>query len=441
MKDDPIHVEPARLVDGDTDAGRALRAALADPSLRGDQRAQWPALRHELQGMSASRWVRHLMLGAAAGLLLAGGSIAIWQVRSTATVAPTPVASADRVIPTGEVAVELPSGPSALGDGTRLELSPQGHAQIRHVASRVTVSLAEGSVDVRVTSRPRGQEFEVVASGYRFSVLGTRFRVALGTESVRLDVREGRVAVSGAGGPMATVAAGQTWQASLTPDKGSPEEPAPRPSNANPASPSVALSVTVPEAAADCLRLAREHQPEPAARCYERVAAGRGLSAEMAQVELARLRRDVLRDVPGAQRALTDYRARYPNGTFRTEAAISLVELLVESGQAAEALDESGRLLATGAAREREAELRVVRGRILQDKLGDCGRAVLEFAKVSADPGPIGDQAQFRQAQCLEALGRSDEAINAYRAYLGRKSPANLARARSRLEALSSHAP
>jgi hypothetical protein len=334
--------------------------------------------------------------------------------------------------------VDLPRGPSALSDGTRLELSPQGLAQIRREHQKFTVSLSRGSIDVVVTSRPAGREFQVEADGYRFSVIGTRFRVALGDELVKLEVREGRVAVFGASAPLATVSAGESWQGSVEPpvDPAPPTQPTPGPPSATPEPTSTVAPAETRESAADCLRLAREDQAGLAARCYERVAAGRGLSAEMAQVELARLRRDVLHDSPGALRALRDYASRYPNAAFHTEAAISLVELLVQSGQTREALAESERLLVTGAARERQGELRLLRGRILQDKLGDCGRAEREYAKVAAAPGPIGDQAQLRQAQCLEALGRADEAITTYRAYLDRASPANAAVARTRLEAL-----
>jgi hypothetical protein len=317
-------------------------------------------------------------------------------------------------------------------------LSPQGLAQIRREHQKFAVSLSRGSIDVVVTSRPVGREFQVEADGYRFSVIGTQFRVALGDELVKLEVREGRVAVFGASAPLATVSAGQSWQGSVSPPVAQePTQPNPSASGGNREPASTVPPAETAESAADCLRLAREDQAGLAARCYERVAAGQGLSAEMAQVELARLRRDVLHDAPGSLRALRDYLARYPNGAFHTEAAISLVELLVQSGQTREALAESERLLVSGAARERQGELRLLRGRILQDKLGDCARAEREYATVAADPGPIGDQAQLRQAQCLEALGRADEAITAYRAYLGRANAANAAVARARLDALS----
>jgi hypothetical protein len=349
------------------------------------------------------------------------------------------VASAEPVIPAGERPVDLPRGPSALSDGTRLELSPKGLAQIRREHQKFTVSLSRGSIDVVVTSRPVGREFQVEANGYRFNVIGTRFRVAVGDELIKLEVREGRVAVFGTSETLATVSAGQSWQGSVRPpvDQEPPTQPTPGPSGANPEPASTVAPAETAESAADCLRLAREDQAGLAARCYERVAAGRGLSAEMAQVELARLRRDVLHDSPGALRALRDYAARYPNGAFHTESAISLVELLVQTGQSQAALAEAERLLVSGAARERQGELHLLRGRILQDKLGDCGRAEREYATVAADPGPIGDQAQLRQAQCLEALGRSDEAIKTYRAYLDRASPANAAVARARVEKLS----
>jgi hypothetical protein len=433
MQDDPIQIQSTRLVETDTEAGRALRAARTDPSLDGDQPAAWQVLHRRLARSGWSQAPAYVMVGAAAGLLVAAGALGLWRHHAPGPVSPAPVASTD-LFPVGERPVDLPRGPSAL------ELSPEGNAQIRRERQQVTVSLGQGAIDVAVTARPVGREFRVEANGYRFSVVGTRFRVDWSDAWVKLEVREGRVTVSSESTPLATVSAGESWQGSAKPavNQQPPTAPTTGPSRLDPVS--TAASAEAPEAAADCLRLARENQAARAARCYERVAGGQGLSAEMAQVELARLRRDVLHDSPGAQRALREYLARYPNGAFRTEAAVSLVEILVQSGQTQQALGESERLLVSGGARERDKELRLLRGRILQEELGDCGRAEREYAQVAADPGPIGDQAQLRQAECLERLGRSDEAITAYRAYLGRANAAHAAVARARLEALSGHA-
>ena len=89
--------------------------------------------------------------------------------------------------------------------------------------------------------------------------------------------------------------------------------------------------------------------------CFQEQAASGGLTAEVALLEIARLRRDVSGDLGGAERALDEYRRRFPRGTLSAEAGIARVELLLRLGRAergagrgARAARGRGRLLARG---------------------------------------------------------------------------------------------
>jgi hypothetical protein len=99
----------------------------------------------------------------------------------------------------------------------------------------------------------------------------------------------------------------------------------------------------------------------------------------LALYELARLRRDVLGDANGALATLRSYARRFPSGAFRTEAAVTIVEILAAQGDDAGALAESERLLASGGAIERRSDLHALRARIFARR-GDRSRAEAELA-------------------------------------------------------------
>ena len=204
-------------------------------------------------------------------------------------------------------------------------------------------------------------------------------------------------------------------------------EPAEPPARAAPA----------PERPPDCLEPARQGRREVAERCFVDAAAGQGLSAEMALLELARLRMDVWGDVAGAEQALRDHRQRFPQGSLSTEARLALVTALVQLGRAQEALDQSDALIADGQARDRLEQLRLLRGDLYQRKFGDCQRAIVEYAAISRASTARGDEAAFQRAVCLERLGRTDDAAFAYQEYLARTAPRRADEAQARLSRLS----
>jgi tetratricopeptide (TPR) repeat protein len=189
----------------------------------------------------------------------------------------------------------------------------------------------------------------------------------------------------------------------------------------------------------DCLALARDGQPRPAERCFVRRSQGAGLSAEMALYELARLRRDVLGDTQGALGALGDYRQRFPAGSLRNEVDVSRIELLARLERRQEALSASEQLLATPAGRERAAELRLLRGKVLRAS-GSLREAVAEYASAERLGGALADEATFLRAQCLEALGDVAAARQAYGRAAQSAGPRR-SEARERLAALPRSTP
>jgi hypothetical protein len=132
---------------------------------------------------------------------------------------------------------------------------------------------------------------------------------------------------------------------------------------------------------------------------------------------------------------LDEHKKRFPDGAMRGEVDWLRVQALERLGRLDDALGESEKLLATPAGRTLASELHMVRGRIY-DGRSDCGRAASEFVALVGEPGALGDEAELRRAECLEKLGRSDDAAAAYSQYLRRAEPKEAAKARDRLQAL-----
>jgi hypothetical protein len=166
------------------------------------------------------------------------------------------------------------------------------------------------------------------------------------------------------------------------------------------------------------LDMARQGEPRAAEQCFGQRASGSGLSAEMALYEMARLRRDMLRDGAGALSALDDYRKRFPQGSLRHEVDITRVELLSDLGQGRQALRESEALLASATGRERAAELHMLRGNIYRHDLSDWKAGADEYAQAETFGGTAGAEATRLRGVRLEALGDSEGALAAYRRYL-----------------------
>jgi hypothetical protein len=185
----------------------------------------------------------------------------------------------------------------------------------------------------------------------------------------------------------------------------------------------------------DCAVALRGGSPAEKAVCLEQDSRGSGLAAERALLELAQLKRSSLRDPQGALAALRAHRARFPEGALRGEVDFALLELLPSAGRVEDALTESAALLEKPWGRARSSELRLTRARLYQDRLGKCAEALAELQPIRAEFGAVGEEATQREAQCLERLGRSREAREAW-SRLAARGGRFAAQARERLDSL-----
>lgn len=113
-----------------------------------------------------------------------------------------------------------------------------------------------------------------------------------------------------------------------------------------------------------CAQLAREGAAERALGCYEELAAGSGITAELAVFEQARLEGKLLRRPERALLRLDSYRRRFPNGSLRAEVMLAQIDWLVTTGNSARALAVVEEALASGLLRERSAELSRLRDQL-----------------------------------------------------------------------------
>jgi hypothetical protein len=327
------------------------------------------------------------------------------------------------------LAISIPTGQSTLADGSKIHLSKTGKAEARTARPGHTqILLARGSVELSVTPKRNSELLEVQAGGFLFRVVGTEFQVSLRDSGPHLDVSKGRVAVYDHGSQLASIGAGESWDSSQSVPSEIPE-----PLPADPQTRKQSAS----KPGQNCLSLAREGSHKQALECFDRQSQGSGLDAEVALYEGARLRRDVRGDLTGALSALREYTRRFPNGTFSTEASVTIVELEAARGNRAAALQESARILESGKARERATEIRLLRGRLHQQQ-GEYAQAITEYTSVIEQGGSLALRARVERAKCLSAVGRRDEAIAEYRQIQLRAAGPIAEQARKQLEALTS---
>ena len=306
--------------------------------------------------------------------------------------------ASERPSETGGVGRGVPlRGEVIAANGVRARLARQGIATLLpESAGTAAIALERGRLEIDAESGPPtpphesssgsapadGAMFAVRAASLR--ILGERGRFRVDTDGARVgvSVQSGEVRIYSSRRLVARVIAGQHWSFAprlaatnarapgLEPDRGV----APAPASAAPDR--------------DCLRHARDGATDRAIACFQEQSGSTGLSAEVALLEIARLRRDVSGDLGGAERALDEYRRRFPRGTLSTEAGIARVELLLRLGRPDDALVEA---------------------RALPEGEGDFWRAV-----------------------CLAKLGRRDEARGAFDGYLARPDAARRREAQRR---------
>lgn len=399
------------------------------------------------------------------------------QARSPARTLPVPtirLAASPSVLPAGKV--EL------VGEALAT-LSDDAAASARRQAGHTEIVLAKGSIQLHVEPRTAGEDFAVSAAGYRFMVVGTAFTVSQNEARLELSVSEGRVAVWRGADRLTTVGAGGQWSVPLAPvapararavpTQGEPASerasetsprvavrepirpaasaPAPAPlpvasaAGARPSLASSPLAPAPPNLAAspppatderrNCGALA-DRDPQQAMSCYQQQAGQDGLAGEAAQYEIARLWRDAFHDPSRAVAAFREQRARFPRGVLAIEADLSIIELLPRLDRHAEALAESERFLREHAGGERRGEIHRLRGNIYREAMRDFGHAEREYAQGAEARGRAGDDNRFLRAVCLETLGRTQEARQAYEAYLSQPKTAHAQEAKKRLEHL-----
>jgi len=396
---------------------------------------------------------------------------------SRTTSAPTPPTASIRL---AALPVSLPTGNVALVEQAAVVLSADAVATARAQAGDTEIVLSKGSIELHVLPRAPGHDFAVNAGLYRFTVVGTAFTVSQTRSRLQLVVSEGAVAVWRGTKRLATVGAGAEWSAEVNPAasarphapraQAEPSsavalvEPPPRetPGLAPPPVPAVAIAsaptrastspLTPPPASAssaraatpaapvalrrDCGQLAATKRTQEALTCYQEQAAQNGLAGETALYELARLWRDSFGELDRALAAFQAQRSRFPNGVLRTEADLSIIELLPRLDRHADALAESEQFLAAHPKAERSGEIHLLRGNIFREVLRDLDHAEREYALGAGARGPVGDDNRFMHAVCLEALGRVDQARKAYEAYLLESGAVHAQEAKKRLERL-----
>jgi len=353
----------------------------------------------------------------------------------------------------------LPAGSVDLNGQATAILSAAAAASGRMQNQHAEILLEKGAIELHVLPRAPGHSFFVRAGLYQFTVVGTAFTVSQTGSRLELVVSEGKVAVSRGARQLAMVGAGGKWAVEVTPASAlapsqatpspaafaaapiqaapspaafalappqaalSPAPYAPVPMPASPrsaAAPSVAASPAATPAPAkrNCGELAASKRTREALQCYQAQAAQSGLAGETAQYEMARLWRDSLGDPESALAAFKDQRSRFPRGTLRIEADLSIIEILPRLGRHTEVMAETEQFLSAHPKAERRGEIHLLRGNIFREVLHDLHQAEREYALGSELRGQVGDDCQFLRAVCLEALGRLQEARSAYETYL-----------------------
>jgi hypothetical protein len=412
--------EPTRVISRSDEYGNLMRRALAyTPDL--DQKAALQRLvrRHRERTFTHRR--TSLVLAFSACFL------AFTLVVLVSRPEPRPARTSPDATPALR---QLPTGRSALSDGTSVDVAPESAARLETTSNGERVTLERGSVTLTVTRQAPGRTLEVLSRSYRFVALGTVFAVSTSDERVVLTVREGRVGVYRDSSLVTELSAGGSWSADATVRPlASGKAPTPHPIR----SPAPSARPTSSSTERDCLAFARAGDAREAERCYRSQSEGIGLRAELALFELARLESDVLGDPNRALEVLEQYQLRFPSGSLRAEVDLSHVHLLSRLGRHHEVLVQSEKLLRSGSASERRAELQLLRGNTLREGLGDCARAEREYAAVEQTGGRFAAEASYFRGVCLEAVGNGAAAAASYRRYLSAPGRPREAEARRRL--------
>jgi ferric-dicitrate binding protein FerR (iron transport regulator) len=193
---------------------------VAAPSLEETRRMMRKARGLEHPARSVRPWWL-LAAGAAAAAVIA--LVIVRQSRVPESLPALAELADGRVVPLAGDTLEGAADRGALlrvGED-RVGVAPRSRVRLlRHDRERVRLRLESGSVAAAVKHRAPGQSFSVESGGFVVTVVGTRFRVTHWDDGVQVQVEEGHVQVTGAGGERFDVLAGHT----LGVRNGQPEE-------------------------------------------------------------------------------------------------------------------------------------------------------------------------------------------------------------------------
>lgn len=149
---------------------------------------------------------------------------------------------------------------------------------------------------------------------------------------------------------------------------------------------------------------------------YEALAMGSGPWAESSLYEVGRLKLRSLSDPNGALQAFKEYQRRYPQGVLIQEAALSLIEAHLMTGDMDLATQTIDAFESTFPSSERLGDVRLLRANARRDN-GDCARALVDY-QVLITHARFADDALYFTAYCQQQTGREDEARRSLGEYL-----------------------
>jgi len=241
-----------------------------------------------------------------------------------------------------------------------------------------------GNARLSVPHQPPGWRFSVTAGPYVVTVIGTKFKVEVGGQSVGVEVEEGVVEVWH-GSHSTRLVAGDAWHGPSRPEETSTQ-------SGGQAGRMTHLAYKAPSEGPDMPLVSA--QPLPAASrglgdvesvldtgdvaramaMLGRTAQGSGPAAENAAYEMARITRYNLGQPRQAIALWDKYRTRFPDGLLRTEADLSIVDTLARLGEVRSALDEATTFIARHPSSERRAEIHRLIDRLRASEAGSESR-------------------------------------------------------------------
>jgi len=289
-------------------------------------------------------------------------------------------------------------------------------ATVLSVAAREVV-LESGEVFSRV--RPGGGRFVVRIGDASVVVHGTEFWTARAGTEASVCLLRGQVEVVGPAGRLAWLEPGQGWRSS---DR-APGFPGDLPCG-RAAPPAEAPKVAAPVASTASPAPARaRREPSPVAEAPAPVATADPASTLAEENALYRL--GVARrrggDARGALDAWREYQRRFPGGVLAEEVDLAMLETELGQGSPS-ALDAAERYLVLWPASTHAPDVHGLYGALLHranrpaEALAEYERALR--GRLSASRR---DEALWGRADCLDRLGRAEEAKSAYRAYLAER--------------------